>query len=126
MPIRPGQAKNDIYLGTNSASANRFDSLSMTYAKNARQLPINIPPGGSITFVTRRLPYGFAFPEVPSTHLFAYPDLGISIINGFSAEQPKARGVGVAVLVDPGVPKAADIEAAERLLLPRRMLVRTY
>src|ERR1700746_3165518 len=31
--------KNDIYLGTNSASANRFDSLSMTYAKNARQLP---------------------------------------------------------------------------------------
>ena len=33
--------KNDIYLGTNSASANRFDSLSMTYAKNARQLPSN-------------------------------------------------------------------------------------
>src|SRR5450631_1113292 len=30
---------NDIYLGTNSASVNRFDSLSMTYAKNARQLP---------------------------------------------------------------------------------------
>src|SRR5208283_4426408 len=33
--------KNDIYLGTNSASANRFDSLSMTYAKNARQLLIS-------------------------------------------------------------------------------------
>jgi hypothetical protein len=27
-------------LGTNSESANRFDSLSMTYAKNARQLPL--------------------------------------------------------------------------------------
>jgi hypothetical protein len=39
MPIQPSQAKNDIYLGTNSASSNRFDSLSMTYAKNARQLP---------------------------------------------------------------------------------------
>ena len=39
MPIQRSQAKNDIYLGTNSASANRFDSLSMTYAKNARQLP---------------------------------------------------------------------------------------
>src|SRR5580693_6686164 len=35
--------KNDIYLGTNSASANRFDSLSMTYAKNARQLPLRDP-----------------------------------------------------------------------------------
>src|SRR5271170_4217748 len=42
MPIRPSQAKNDIYLGTNSASANRFDSLSMTYAKNARQLPASV------------------------------------------------------------------------------------
>src|SRR5271165_6559894 len=41
MPIRPSQANNDIYLGTNSASANRFDSPSMTYAKNARQLPIS-------------------------------------------------------------------------------------
>jgi hypothetical protein len=36
MPIQRSQAKNDIYLGTNSASANRFDSLSMTSAKNAR------------------------------------------------------------------------------------------
>src|SRR5580698_11036893 len=35
------KSKNDIYLGTNSASANRFDSLSMTYAKNARQLPLS-------------------------------------------------------------------------------------
>src|ERR1700682_5092560 len=42
MPIRPSQAENDIYLGTNSASANRFDSLSMTYAKNARQLPLSL------------------------------------------------------------------------------------
>jgi hypothetical protein len=63
---------------------------------------IAIPPGGSLTFVAHRLPYGFAFPEVPSTHLFSYPDLGIAILNGFVAEQPGARGVGVAVLVDPG------------------------
>jgi hypothetical protein len=82
------------------------DALTELKAKlRDRCGPIAIPPGGSITFVTRRLPYGFAFPEVPSTHLFAYPDLGISIINGFSAEQPEAAGVGVAVLVDPGAPK---------------------
>jgi len=46
-----------------------------------------IPPGGSLTFVTKRLPYGFAFPEAPSTHLFSYPDFGISIINGLAREQ---------------------------------------
>ncbi|OSI68591.1 hypothetical protein [Bradyrhizobium canariense] len=48
---------------------------------------IPVPDGGSITFVGR-LPYGFAYPEHPSTHLFKYPDLGTSVVNGFAAEQP--------------------------------------
>jgi hypothetical protein len=87
---------------------------------------VAIPIGGSLTFVTRRLPYGFAFTEVPSTHLFSFPDLGISILNGFVAEQPNSRGVGVAVLVDPGTTKAPDIEAAVKLLPQRRMLVRAF
>jgi hypothetical protein len=85
-----------------------------------------VPAGGSLTFITHRLPYGFAFPEVPSTHLFSYPDLGIAIINGFAAEQPRSRGIGVAVLVDPGTTRAPDIEAAAEMLPNRRMLVRTY
>ena len=85
-----------------------------------------IPAGGSLTFVTRCLPYGFAFPEVPSTHLFSYPDLGIAIVNGLVAEQRGTRGVGVAVLVDPGATRAPDIEAATRLLPQRGMLVRAY
>jgi hypothetical protein len=87
---------------------------------------IAIPAGGSLTFVTRHLPYGFGFPEVPSTHLFSYPDLGIAILNGFAAEQPRARGVGVAVVVDPGRPRAPDIAAAIKLLPQRGMLVRSY
>jgi hypothetical protein len=72
------------------------------------------------------LPYGFGFPEVPSTHLFSYPDLGIAILNGFAAEQPRARGVGVAVVVDPGKTMAPDIAAAIKLLPQRGMLVRAY
>jgi hypothetical protein len=87
---------------------------------------IDIPKGSSLTFVTRHLPYGFAFPEVPSTHLFSYPDLGVAILNGMVAEQEGARGDGVAVLVDPGTTKAPDIEVAEKLLLDRGMLVCTY
>jgi hypothetical protein len=87
---------------------------------------IAIPAGGSLTFITRHLPYGFGFPEVPSTHLFSSPDLGIAILNGFVAEQPGMRGVGVAVLVDPGTTKAPDIEAAVKLLPQRGMLVRAY
>ena len=62
---------------------------------------LNLSTTGSVTFITSRLPYGFAFSDVPSTHLFKYPDLGLSVINGLAAEQPGAHGVNVAVLVDP-------------------------
>jgi hypothetical protein len=53
-----------------------------------------VPEGGSITFITGGLPPGFSVPEVPSTRLVKYPDLGISMINGFAAEQPDRPGVG--------------------------------
>lgn len=89
----------------------------------AGQLPIIA--GQSVTFVSG-LPYGFAFPEVPSTHLFAYPDLGIAVVNGFAAEQPDTPGIGVAVLVDPQRAEAPEMRAAERLLPERLIFVRGY
>lgn len=87
--------------------------------------PISMPKGGSVTFFTGRLPYGFAFPELPSAHLFNYPDLGIAVINGFSAEQPGTPGVSVALLVDPETTPAPEIEAAEELLGNHGAFVRT-
>jgi len=88
--------------------------------------PLRVPDGGSITFITGGLPYGFGCPEVPSTHLFKYPDLGIAVINGFSAEQSGTPGIGAAILVDPSVTDAPEIEAAARLLPPRGAFVRGY
>lgn len=87
---------------------------------------IALPREGSLTVFTRKLPFGVAFPEVPSTHLFTYPDLGIAVVNGFAAEQPETRGVNVGVLVDPEQTRAPEIEAAARLLPARRMFVREY
>jgi hypothetical protein len=86
---------------------------------------IPVPEGGSITFVGK-LPFGFAYPEHPSTHLFEYPDLGVSIVNGFAAEQPAEPGTGVVVLVDPGTTPAPEIQAAIDLLEPRRAFIRVY
>jgi hypothetical protein len=86
---------------------------------------IPVPEGGSITFVGK-LPFGFAYPEHPSTHLFEYPDLGICIVNGFAAEQPAEPGTGVVVLVDPGTTPAPEIQAAIDLLEPRRAFIRVY
>jgi hypothetical protein len=54
---------------------------------------IPVPEGGSITFIGK-LPFGFAYPEYPSTHLFEYPDLGCAVVNGFAAEQPRQPGTG--------------------------------
>ena len=108
-------------------------SLSQTQALEAlrNQLlaqcgNLEIPPSGSITFITGRLPYGFAFSDTPSTHLFNYPDLGISIINGLAAEQPRTQGVNVAVLVDPETTDAPEIAAATKLLPEKCLFVRGY
>ena len=87
---------------------------------------IPVPRGGSITFICRDHPYGFGFSEVPSTHLFTYPDLGIAVIHGFAAEQPKARGVQVATLVDPGTTDAQEIDAAVTSLSERGKFARVY
>ena len=97
-------------------------------ARNLRELAgdIPVPPGGSISFICRDHPYGFGFSEVPSTHLFTYPDLGLAVIHGFAAEQPGARGVQVATLVDPGTTDAPEIDAAIGSLSERRKFVRLY
>ena len=86
----------------------------------------DLPTGGSLTFITRWLPFGIAFPELPSTHLFVYPDLGISIVNGFAAEQQGTRGANIAVLVDPGKVRAPEMEAAAKVLPSRGIFVRGY
>jgi hypothetical protein len=85
-----------------------------------------VPENGSLTFVTSKIPYGFAFSEVPSTHLFKYPDLGISIVNGFSAEQIGTPGVNIAALVNPNTVEAPELEASIQSLVPRGVFMRGY
>jgi hypothetical protein len=69
-----------------------------------------------LTFVTEQLPWGLAFSDIASTHLFRYPDLGIAIVNGIAAEQDDAPGVRSAVVMAPHSANAADAKTAlERL-----------
>jgi hypothetical protein len=86
---------------------------------------IPVPPHGSISFIGS-LPYGLAYNEVPTTHLFKYPDLGLSIINGFSREQKTTRGTNVAVLVDPSLVAAPEIKLAADCLSLRGIFSRVY
>jgi hypothetical protein len=87
---------------------------------------VEIPEDGSLTFFSRMLPMGIAFPQFPSTHMFTYPDLGVALINGFAAEQPGTSGVNVAVLVDPQTTSAGEIEPAIEDLVKRRTFVRVH
>lgn len=86
---------------------------------------IPVPEDGTVTFIGK-LPFGFAYPEYASTHLFEHPDLGCAVVNGFAAEQPRTPGTGVVVLVDPGTTAAPEIQAAVDLLEPRRAFIRVY
>ncbi|WP_144421150.1 hypothetical protein [Ahrensia marina] len=103
------------------------DSL-VQLAKRVRELcPAVVPPdGGGITFFTSHIPYGFGFPEVPSTHLKVYPDLGVSVLNGLAAGNADTTGVRFAVLVDPGQTPAPEVKAVAQSLAKRRVFVRGY
>ena len=87
---------------------------------------VDLPANGSLTFIVRQLPIGVAFFELPGTHLFTYPDLGRAVVNGFAAEQPGTRGTNVAVLVNPQIVAAPEIEVAVKLLPERKIFVRSY
>lgn len=87
---------------------------------------VDLPANGSLTFIVRQLPIGVAFPELPGTHLFTYPDFGRAVVNGLAAEQSGTRGTNVAVLVNPQKVAAPEIEAATKLLPERKIFVRGY
>lgn len=84
------------------------------------------PQGGGITFFTSHIPYGFAFPEAPSTHLEIYPDLGLAVLNGLAAGNSETTGVRCAVLVDPGRTPALEVEAVAQSLGKRKVFIRGY
>ena len=78
-----------------------------------------------ITFITSGLPWGFAFPEVPSTHIFSYPDIGIFIANSVVAEQRGSPGIRVSITIDPNDSKMSETEAIAEHLSSRGTYVRS-
>lgn len=70
----------------------------------------------SATFFTSRVPWGYAFPERPSTHIFLSPDVGICVLHGLLAEQATTPGIKVAAVVDPGQVLATEVDVAIKSL----------
>jgi len=63
-----------------------------------------------ITFITVGIPYGYLSPEIPSTHLFSYPDLGVQILSdlAYSNDVVVTRS---ALVIDPDEIKNVNGEA---------------
>lgn len=113
-----------LYDRRDQGAAELFASI----ADRARELchGVAAPENGSMTFFTRHIPLGLAFPEVPTTHLRTYPDLGVAILNGLAAEQDDRSGLRCAVLVDPGTTAAPEIKASAAALAKQQVFVRCY
>ena len=89
VPEEDADRIRETFYGLYDDRANSPTSLLELLRAELRQRAAAIPAERyrTITFISKELPWGFAFSEVPSSHLFIYPDLGIALINGIAAEQ---------------------------------------
>lgn len=128
VPVETAERLQDAFYNLNDDSSTARGLLLKELQAELRRLCGELPLTDveSITFITGELPFGFAFAEVPTTHLFRYPDLGVAIVNGFAAEQHGGHQTGIAAVVDPGAVAAPEIEAAVTRLARRGAYVRTY
>jgi hypothetical protein len=77
-----------------------------------------------ILFITNGFPWGIAVPECPTAHLFAYPDVGRSIVKGLWASHGPAPGARTALLIQPDQVPGAELDAVHESLRDNRTLVR--
>ena len=91
------------------------------------ELSLDIPLEGKrmLTFVTGKMPWGFAYPEIPTTHIFNYPDMGIAILNAMVSEQPNTQGLSLGVMIDPEQVQASEVDIVKKNLSQRGMILKT-
>ena len=78
----------------------------------------------SITFITDGMPWGFSVPEVPSTHIFSYPDMGNAIANAISSYQDWSEGIRVALMVDPGKEEDSELVGISKIFSGQKTIVK--
>ena len=77
-----------------------------------------------ITFITHGTPWGIAFQDRPTTHLFAYPDLGVFLANSIQRESQVDNGSPISLLIDPELLAATDIAKVSEVLRAKGSAIR--
>lgn len=113
----------DLYaLGEGADLSGRFNNL----AQRARDYlgSLDCRRFKSVLFITGGFPWGISFPEVPTTHMYRYPDFGRAIIEGLWKSQSPDRSARTALLIDPGKVEGSEIQAINNALVRNGSLTR--
>jgi hypothetical protein len=113
-------AKNDEYGSTTT----KLELLAVQLREYVKDL--DLAKVQSVTFITAGIPWGFAVQEMPTTHLFVYPDLGLSIIHGIAASINDGRPLRLIAMVDPGQVQSHEVVKAGRCLIERGALIMAF
>jgi hypothetical protein len=109
-------------LGEGGDLTSRFSSLAQRARIHLGML--NFMHFKAVLFVTAGFPWGIAVPEVPTSHMYRYPDFGNAIVEGMWASQSGARSARTALLIDPHKVEGTEIPAINKALLKNGTLTR--
>jgi hypothetical protein len=109
-------------LGTGGNVAARLGELGARARSHLGALDFSRYRG--VLFVTGGFPWGIAVPELPTTHMRRYPDLGRAVIGGLWASQSNRSGARTALLVDPQQVGGSEIRTIGNALVENNTLVR--
>ena len=113
----------DLYaLGEGGDVTGRFNAISQRARTHLGAL--DFARYKTALFVTGGFPWGIAVPEVPSTHMYRYPDFGRAIVEGLWATQSAERTARTALLIDPQTVANSEIGAINQALLNNGSLTR--
>lgn len=105
----------EIYeLGSDGNVTERFEALVQKARSHLGAIEFNRYK--NVLFVTHGFPWGIAVPEVPTSHMYSYPDFGRAVIEGLHASLAPDRGSRTALLIDPQTVAGSEIPAIQRAL----------
>ncbi|MDO9118085.1 MAG: hypothetical protein Q7U39_09020 [Nitrospira sp.] len=113
----------EIYaLGSGGNASHRFATIR---DRVRGQLPnIDFSQYKQLLFITNRFPWGIAVPERPTTHMFAFPDFGLSMVEGLWAASQAEHSARTALLIQPGEVSGSEIDVIAESLGQNKTLVR--
>ncbi|MYM28327.1 hypothetical protein GTP58_08320 [Duganella sp. CY15W] len=116
---------NERFYGATEDRHASTTSILQGLARKMREYlkDLNLTGVQSITFITSGIPWGFAVQEMPTTHLFAYPDLGKSIVHGLAATINDGKPLRLIAMIDPGQVASHEVVKAGRSLIKRGPMI---